>query len=472
MKGSIDYVLVYKMNRASRDLDSYVIGMRSVLASRGIEVRSVTEPFDSSPMGRFMENLYVMVGQLDNENKRDTVVDNMRRLAQQGYWQHKAIRGYRMVKVSNSEGQPRPSMQPNEEAEKITDLLMRFNQGDITEAALIRYAASKGIKNRKGKHLSQETLHKMLIRPEYAGYVHDWFTDYELVDGKHEGLITKDAYWRNQHIIKSKNKEYLIGIKHSVNSEIYPLRRFILCVNCNLPMTGSAPCDSPRYFCGRKTCRGVGSVMTKTFHAEFEQYLKTIGPAPETVKKMKDNLSKQAVEQLGVINKEIAEFRDKLNENADIRASAIKQFISGKISEEEKKEVVDSLDSEKLDLKQSLDLLEQEQTLSESSIEYALSFMRNVAKQWSDANLELKQKYQNLIFPRGFVYDIKQHNFISLDISPLYRYISVEDDPFKASNSILVNPTAKQVETFFDELKYIDQRLKVLGLADAEAENV
>jgi hypothetical protein len=48
----------------------------------------------------------------------------------------------------------------------------------------------------------------------------------------------------------------------------------------------------------------------------------------------------------------------------------------------------------------------------------------------------------------------------------------VEDDPFKASNSILVNPTAKQVETFFDELKYIDQRLKVLGLADAEAENV
>ena len=28
MKGTIDYVLVYKMNRASRDLDSYVIGMR------------------------------------------------------------------------------------------------------------------------------------------------------------------------------------------------------------------------------------------------------------------------------------------------------------------------------------------------------------------------------------------------------------------------------------------------------------
>jgi len=440
MKGSIDYVLVYKMNRASRDLDSYVIGMRSVLASRGIEVRSVTEPFDSSPMGRFMENLYVMVGQLDNENKRETVVDNMRRLAQQGYWQHKAIRGYRMVKVSNSEGQPRPSMQPNEEAEKITDVLMRFNQGDITEAALIRYAAKVGVLNRKGKHLSQETLHKMLIRPEYAGYVHDWFTDYELVEGKHQGLISKDAYWRNQQIIKSKNKEYLLGLKHTTNSELYPLRRFILCANCNQSMTGCAPSDSPRYFCGRKTCRGKGSVMTKIAHSEFEHYLKSIEPTQDTLKKIKNNLNKQSVEQLGVLNKEIADLRDKLTGISDLRASTIKQFISGKINEEEKKEVIDSLDSEKLDLKQSLDALEQEQTLSESSIDYALNFMSNVAKQWSDAPLQLKQKYQNLIFPRGFIYDIKQHNFISQEISLLYRYVLEENDPLNASDSVMVIP--------------------------------
>ena len=66
--------------------------------------------------------------------------------------------------------------------------------------------------------------------------------------------------------------------------------------------------------------------------------------------------------------------------------------------------------------------------------------MTNVAKQWSDASLQLKQKYQNLIFPRGFIYDIKQHNFISSDISPLYRCISLENTSLKASNSIMVTP--------------------------------
>ena len=67
--------------------------------------------------------------------------------------------------------------------------------------------------------------------------------------------------------------------------------------------------------------------------------------------------------------------------------------------------------------------------------------MTNVAKQWADASLQLKQKYQNLIFPRGFVYDIKQHNFISSDISPLYRFISLENTSLNASNSIMVNLT-------------------------------
>jgi len=66
--------------------------------------------------------------------------------------------------------------------------------------------------------------------------------------------------------------------------------------------------------------------------------------------------------------------------------------------------------------------------------------MSNVAKQWSDAPLQLKQKYQNLIFPRGFIYDIKQHNFISQEISLLYRYVLEENDPLNASDSVMVIP--------------------------------
>ena len=440
MKGQIDYVIVYKMSRASRDVESYIMSIRSVLASRGIKIRSATEPFDDSPMGRFVETLYVSVAQLDNDTKRDMVVDNMRRIAQQGYWQHKPIRGYRMATVKNSEGQPRPSIQPNDEGDKVRDILMRFNQGDITEAKLVRYAAAIGIKNRDGKPLSQETLHKMLVRPEYAGYIHDKFTNFESVEGKHEGLITPEVYQQNLHIIRRKNKEYLLGMKHSTTNELYPLRRFMLCVNCHKPMTACAPSDSPRYFCARPSCRGTGSVMASIIHAKFEELLQQIEPSPETVKRLKSIIKHQAVGELKSINHEIAELRDKLNKIADIRAKAIQQFISGKISEEDKQIVIDNLDNEKLTISEDLEQLEQQQTLGESSIEYALNYMTNIAKQWYDGDLELKRKLQNLVFPQGFEYDIKQDRFISVGISPLYKCISEENITFKAINSTMVTP--------------------------------
>ena len=154
--------------------------------------------------------------------------------------------------------------------------------------------------------------------------------------------------------------------------------------------------------------------MTSVIHDKFEQLLKQIEPQPETVKRMKDIIKHQAVGELKNINHEIAEKRDKLNKIADIRAKAIQQFISGKISEEDKQIVIDNLDDEKLTINQDLEVLEQQQTLGESSIEYALNYMTDIAKQWSDADISLKHKLQNLVFPNGFIYDIKQENFTSV----------------------------------------------------------
>jgi hypothetical protein len=66
--------------------------------------------------------------------------------------------------------------------------------------------------------------------------------------------------------------------------------------------------------------------------------------------------------------------------------------------------------------------------------------MANIAKQWSDASLELKQKFQSLIFPEGFEYDIKSDNFIINKISPLYSVITNEMGANNGNNSLMVIP--------------------------------
>ncbi len=438
MKGVIDYVIVYKMNRASRDLNSYITGMRSILASKGIKVRSATEQFDDSPMGNFMENLYVMVGQLDNENKRDTVTDNMTHLARQGYWQHKPPRGYRTMKVKNSDGQDKPSLEPDSESALVEKILMRFNRGDIIVAELCRYATREGFLNTKGKPVTQEVMTKMIKRPEYAGFVCDKFTDYKNVKGKHIGLITETVYWQNQEILKQKNKKYLLGLKHDKINTMVPLRRFILCVKCHQHLTSSAPGGEYRYFCHRPTCRGTGSILASDAHDKFEELLVNVTPQSSTLKLMKEILMRTSVKELGNVNQDISEIRDKLDDIATTRANVIKKYANGKLDDEDKEEALNILTADKLDLTEELNALEQRQTVSESSIEYALNFMENVSKQWSDASLDLRLKMQELIFPKGFIYDIKNDNFIINEISPLYRGISTIKQADDAKNSVMV----------------------------------
>lgn len=449
MKGQIDYVIVYKMNRASRDLDSYVIGMRSVLASKGIEVRSATEQFDDSPMGNFMQNLYVMVGQLDNENKRETVVDNMTRLAKQGYWQHKPVRGYRSAKINNSDGNPRPTMELNAEADKVKELLLLFNRGDKKVSEICRHATRIGLLNKDGKPLSQEVVTKMIQRPEYAGYVKDKFTDYKPVAGKHPALISEDVYNRNQELLKMKNKSYLIGLKHSSINRMAPLSRFIFCSKCHKYMTRSNPGGEYRYYCARVTCRGTGSIATEKAHEKFAELLTNITPKPNTLRLMKEILVRTSLKQLGNINEDLADMRNSLDSIADTRSKTLKKFIKDEITAEDKQVVVDELDAEKLELTQQISDLEQQQQISESNIEYALNFMADISKQWSDASFELKQKFQSLIFPEGFEYDIKNDNFIIHKISPLYGVVTPEIEADYDKNSVLVIPRRIEV-TFRD----------------------
>jgi site-specific DNA recombinase len=441
MKGQIDYVLVYKMNRASRDIDSYVMVIKSQLSALGIRIQSVTEQFDDSPMGHFIENMHVMVGQLDNENKRETVIDNMTRLAKQGYWQHTPPRGYDICKIKNSEGKKRPSLTPNHEASKVKDLLMRWNRGDMSEAQLTRYAeAIKLCAMKSGKPLNQDVVHKMLINPVYAGDVCDKLTDNERVKGRHEALITPEVFEQNQLILLMRNKDYMSGLNRQIANETYPLRRFVRCTHCDKYMTAAAPHNSPRYYCARPSCKQSGSIMTKVLHPQFEELLTLITPTQGTRKLLKEILKRQVKQELGDINRSISNLRDRLDENDSYKQKVLAKFIADKLSEEQKDTALRGADKERVDLQSELLTLERKQTTSEDSIENALGFMGNINKYWHSAPLELKQAYQELVFPKGFVYDIKTRKFLTPEISPLYRLDLGELGAKNDENFVMVTP--------------------------------
>lgn len=439
----IDYIVAFKVNRASRDAMSYYTGIKAVLAGKGIQIRSATEPFDDSPVGRFIEGVLVLNGQLDNEIKSSQVLENMKSLAMQGYWQHKPILGYEKHSIPNELGKMRPTMKPSAMGEEITRLLSRFSKGDLTKSQITQFANDIGLKTSTGKDLKQEAVTQILKRPEYAGYVHSKLTGNELVEGKHQALISKDIYWLNQEILGVKTK---IGESHSTNNKDYPLKKTVLCHNCKKPLYGSAPRTgsghySPRYHCARKECRmHTGSISTKKVHKEYIRLLDRIQPSDELIKLFKSVIIRKLSLHNSSLNLRIQKKREDMNKLADTRLKTIEESI--KTTDTKRKQQLDELlnhlDHQKAQQLEELQNIENEQTIQASQIEYITRFMHDIAKQWRDADYDLKIKLQMLVFPEGLTLNTKTGEFGTAKISTIYRCIPSKKDSFEPQKSCMV----------------------------------
>ena len=441
-RGKIDYVIVYKMNRASRDIDSYIMGFRFKLNSIGITVRSATEQFDDSAMGHFMEIFHVMVGQMDNENKRDFTVDNMTSLAMQGYWQHPPIIGYSISKILNEVGKSRPTLKPNSSAPLVKDVLERFSEGDISKAELSRYAVDIGLRSRYGKKLSQDSINRLIKSPTYAGYISDNFTHYELVDAKHPPIISKEVYKINQTLIYGVNTKK--GEERKQNHPDYPLKGLVRCPSCKNALYASAPRTgaggvSPRYHCSRASCKGkVRSIKASTMHDTFIDLLKQIKPEDNILRLYKEILIDESSQHLGKLNRKISRLRRELDDIANSRMSAIKKYNNDTLTLEEKNELIDELDKDKFHITGDLNDLLGAQNVQEADIDLAINIMEQVDKQWEISSLDNQQRFQTMLFPEGLVYNYETGSFGTSKISPLYRYKPNKKDLPESEKSFLV----------------------------------
>ena len=452
----IDLVLVYKLNRGSRDVMSYYSQVKGVLASKGIGIRSASEPMvDDTPIGRFLEGMIVLNGQLDNEVKGSNTTDNMRSLAMQGYWQHGPILGYEKHTILNDVGKPRPTIKPDATAPLITKMLERFSEGDMNRMQLFHYARELKIKTKPytkkdgtrvpPKLIGKNGVYNIVQRPEYAGFVHDKFTNYELVEGKHEALISKDLYWHNQKLISKKTK---VKETYSKHNPTYPLKEVLLCTGCNKPLYGSAPktgggkSNSARYHCYRKGCEGVDkrSLGIAESHTAWLAMLRNVQPTDGFLRGYKEILIRQATKENGRINDKVKVQREVMSDIAETRLNAIEDRLMEKDEKrkQELSDLIERLDSRKLNSKEKLDELEDQQTVQEAKITYAINHMHDIAKQWLDADYDLRVRFQTMLFPEGATFDMATMQFGTDKISPLYRYIPNKKDLSVSEKSSLV----------------------------------
>ena len=82
--GNINFVVVYKLDRISRNLRDF-FGLMEEFKTREVGFRSLTENFDTTtPMGRAMLAIIAVFAQLERETTAERVRDNMLDRARMG----------------------------------------------------------------------------------------------------------------------------------------------------------------------------------------------------------------------------------------------------------------------------------------------------------------------------------------------------------------------------------------------------
>jgi site-specific DNA recombinase len=228
-RGRLHGVVVYALSRFSRNsADHHAIA--ALLRGLGIALRSVTEPIDDSPAGRFMEAVIAGVAQFDNDMRSARTVAGMKAAIERGRWVWMAPIGYR-----NAKGHPSLVQEPAEAV--LVRTAFELYAGGLTEKQARAAVVAQGLRTQKGRPISSTGFAKLLRNPAYMGLVRApaWK---DAAQGDFEPIVPPDLFARVQQRLHRKRGIAEPIARHRDHPD-FPLRRFVRCGTCEVVLTGS-----------------------------------------------------------------------------------------------------------------------------------------------------------------------------------------------------------------------------------------
>jgi site-specific DNA recombinase len=213
---AVQAVISYKIDRISRNIADYSY-IKVRLKNAGVEIRSVTEYFEDTPAGRFMENIIANVSQFDNEVRTERSVGGMREAVQEGRYVWKAPLGYDNVKFDN-----KATIAPNSLAPLVKETFELIAQRTYSTEVIRLMMREKGLTDRNGNAVGRSYFFRLLRNPLYKGVIKKFGNT---VNGTFEPILTEIIFDEVQAILKGRKNK----IKHYLKENPdFPLRRFIL----------------------------------------------------------------------------------------------------------------------------------------------------------------------------------------------------------------------------------------------------
>lgn len=217
-KGEVDCVIVYTLDRLSRETKDS-IEVTSFFRRHRVNFVAVTQIFDNNtPMGKFVQTVLSGAAQLEREMIVERVKNKIATSKEHGLWMGGTLPlGY---DVKDKE-----LIINEKEAKTVKHIFERYVELK-SMAELARELNSQGYRT-KSDIFKKATVRRIITNPIYMGKIRHYEKEYE---GKHEAIIEEEKWQKAQELIKNQPHR-------KAKYEEALLKGIIKCNSCDVNMT-------------------------------------------------------------------------------------------------------------------------------------------------------------------------------------------------------------------------------------------
>ena len=420
-KNAVDFFLVYKFDRFSRDVKNHIT-IKAILSKYNVSLISATEKVEDTPAGRFLETVLAGSAQFENELRTERAVNGMKGKLSKGYWIYQAPFGY--LKDMTSNQKPKPIIPHPEYFKPLQKAWQMYATGKFAMREIMEFLNREGVRTATGREIGERALSKFFRRQFYKGTIYSDSFGIS-VNGLHEPMIDEVTFQKVQDILRV-NEERVDRTGKLDTNEDFLLSKILYCNSCGHMLTGCYSKGKRKYYgyyqCGNNKCQKRQYLPKDKMHEQFIKLLDELKTPKEDmdlfldiITDEYDRLYQNAVNAQERIDTEIDEINVKIEKLKDL-------LEVGTYSESEYLERKKKYEVQIVDKKMNLNDTEMDIPELETCKSDAKRFLEHLPTFWINLSFKQKRKVNEFLFEDGLVWDGKVYR--TPELHPVFGQIS------------------------------------------------
>lgn len=463
----INHIVIFSYDRFSRSGDLSVL---KDLRNRGIKVHAATQSVDDqTPSGRFSQSLYLMFAEMENEQRREKIIEGLKGKLQKGEWIGPPPLGYvkRYVTGRKEHDHDKKQCFINEKGLLIRQAFYWKEKENLPNSEIKKRLYSSGL------NVTYSQLTMIFRNPFYCGFItHNLLDEGQMVRGKHEPLISEEVFIRVNKIIAENGKSWNV-LSHNENM---PLKASFRCSKCERPLTAYPQKAKYIYYkCPNNGC--CVNIRNEKLHKLFEQELLKYSFDTSLIPVLKTELERTYRTIYELDTNRAKPMKDELTRLRNELETMEYNLAVGKITSEIYEKHSASHNRKIRKVEEELKILVEDSSNLSNYLESALQNTSNLLNLWHLLDYSGKVRLQNLVFPEGLVYDAEKSTVRTFTVNPIFNAINTISSYYGRKDkcsSLEKSSNFDSVYSSFTSSNFFWEALEktVLTLSDlAEAQN-